>query len=435
MFTITNSEYGLYYSQVLLFMELYMAKHPTNQAPLPIFDTAAHTTHDAPLPVHYDTTKENYQQDYKAALAFLYSYKETIATFNAYRREVERLLLWTWHIRKKHLLALKRVDIEEYLNFCQKPPKNWIGKKKVAHFIVANGEKVANPEWRPFVVTQPKTATREGKELAIKDYQLSDKSFREIFAVLSSFYNFLIQENVTEINPIMQIRQKSKYLRRTQGTKKIRRLSELQWSFVIETAEKLAEADKAHERTLFILSALYGMYLRVSELTASKRWLPKMNDFQKDNDGNWWFTTVGKGNKERQIAVSEAMLKALKRWRHYRGLSPLPSPDDNTSIIPKERGSGPISSTNQIRNIVQYCFDEAVARMREEGLEEESMALKSATVHWLRHTGISDDVKFRPREHVRDDAGHSSSAITDKYIDIELRERHASARKKEIKSI
>jgi len=53
-------------------------------------------------------------------------------------------------------------------------------------------------------------------------------------------------------------------------------------------------------------------------------------------------------------------------------------------------------------------------------------------VHWLRHTGISDDVKRRPREHVRDDAGHSSSAITDKYIDIELRERHRSAKNKPI---
>jgi len=42
-------------------------------------------------------------------------------------------------------------------------------------------------------------------------------------------------------------------------------------------------------------------------------------------------------------------------------------------------------------------------------------------------------VKHRPREHVRDDAGHSSSAITDKYIDIELRERHASGKKKRIK--
>jgi hypothetical protein len=39
-------------------------------------------------------------------------------------------------------------------------------------------------------------------------------------------------------------------------------------------------------------------------------------------------------------------------------------------------------------------------------------------------------VKSRPREHVRDDAGHGSSAITDRYIDVELRARHASARKK-----
>ena len=38
-----------------------------------------------------------------------------------------------------------------------------------------------------------------------------------------------------------------------------------------------------------------------------------------------------------------------------------------------------------------------------------------ATVHWLRHTGIFEDVKSRPREHVRDDAGHSSGAITDRY--------------------
>ncbi len=66
-------------------------------------------------------------------------------------------------------------------------------------------------------------------------------------------------------------------------------------------------------------------------------------------------------------------------------------------------------------------------------MRKEAQQLMMATVHWLRHTGISDDVKIRPREHVRDDAGHSSSAITDKYIDIELRERHASARKKKIK--
>lgn len=84
----------------------------------------------------------------------------------------------------------------------------------------------------------------------------------------------------------------------------------MQWQTVIDIAKKLAEKNpNTHERTLFVMSILYSMYLRISELTASDRWTPKMNDFARDADNNWWFTTVGKGNKERQIAVSETMLK------------------------------------------------------------------------------------------------------------------------------
>ena len=71
------------------------------------------------------------------------------------------------------------------------------------------------------------------------------------------------------------IRQKSKFIRKPQ----IRRLSELQWQYVLTTAKKLAEQKTDYERTLFIVSALYSMYLRISELAASKRWMPKMNDF------------------------------------------------------------------------------------------------------------------------------------------------------------
>ena len=91
-----------------------------------------------------------------------------------------------------------------------------------------------------------------------------------------------------------------------------------------------------------------------------------------------------------------------------------------------------MSSTTHIRAIVQDCFDQAIARLASQGHSEEAEAMMDATVHWLRHTGISDDVKIRPREHVRDDAGHSSGAITDKYIDIELKERHKSAKRKTI---
>lgn len=110
----------------------------------------------------------------------------------------------------------------------------------------------------------------------------------------------------------------------------------------------------------------------------------------------------------------------------------LPAPTDDSPLTPVYRGKGPLSNTTHIRSIVQTCFDLAIQRMGRQGNAEGAESLMDATVHWLRHTGISDDVKIRPREHVRDDAGHSSSAITDNYIDIELKERHKSAKRKPI---
>ena len=98
-----------------------------------------------------------------------------------------------------------------------------------------------------------------------------------------------------------------------------------------------------------------------------------------------------------------------------------------------QKTNQPLRNTRYIRKLVQECFDHACERLIADNQQEEADQLANATVHWLRHTGISDDVKIRPREHVRDDAGHSSSAITDKYIDVELRERHNSAKKKRIK--
>lgn len=394
-------------------------------APMPLFDTLENIqifSDDMP------SIDIKYKSDYRHALQFLYSYRGSSATFNAYRREIERLLHWTWHIANKSLKNINRNDIENFIEFCQNPPLDWIGIKNVARFIDKNGVRIPNPEWRPFVATINKFAPN--------NYTLSQKALQAIFAILGSFYNYLIQEEYLDFNPVAQIRQKSKFLRKYQNKAIIRRLTELQWAYVIETAELMADKNPAiHERTLFIINALYGMYLRISELAASDRWIPQMGDFKRDLDGNWWFTTVGKGNKERNITVSDDMLHTLKRYRLSLGLSSLPAPGETMPLIYKERGTGPISSTRHIRMIVQKCFDTAIYRMQQDGFHEEAEQLKAATVHWLRHTGISEDVKIRPREHVRDDAGHGSSAITDKYIDVELRARHASGRKKKIKPI
>lgn len=373
------------------------------------------------------------KQDYQHACNFLLSYRGSLDTFNAYRREIERLLQWVWLIANKSLPQIKKQDFEQYLQFCKKPLKSWIGLHKVPRFINKNTKRLPNPNWRPFVVTVAKKDFTAIDDLDKNSYQLSRKAFKEIFAVCQSFYNYLLQENYVDINPVAQIRQKTKYFT-AQNTKfVIRKLSDLQWSFVIEAAESMANSNPENERLLFIMNALYSLYLRISELAATSRWEPQMRDFYRDTNSNWWFKTVGKGNKERSIPVSNDLLKALKRYRKHLGLTALPSSQEQTPLLYKNKGQGPIASTKTIRNLVQQCFDYAIERMKRDGFIEDAEELKSATVHWLRHTGISNDIKFRPREHVRDDAGHSSSSITDKYIDVDLQERHLSARAKKIK--
>jgi integrase len=409
--------------------------------PIPLFDTVeclnisqdVQISHITPhLPA--DMPVEDMLSDYQHTSGFLYAYRGSAETFKSYRRETERLLQWSWFIQKKSLKSLRRTDLETFLEFCQFPPKDWIGVKHVPRFIEMSGLRIPNPAWRPFIAILSKKAHRNGDLPDAKSYLLSQSTLQAIFAILSSFFKYLEQEEYLFGNPVAQIRQKSKFLRKQHGMKTIRRLSELQWAYIIETAELLAAENQAyHERTLFIMNALFAMYLRISELAASERWIPQMGHFYKDMDNNWWFKTVGKGNKERIISVSNAMLEALKRYRISLGLTSLPSPGETALLVPKTIGKGPIEGTRHIRKIVQQCFDITINRLIADGFIEESEMLMAATVHWLRHTGISEDVKTRPREHVRDDAGHSSSAITDQYIDIELRARHASAKKKLIK--
>lgn len=419
-----------------------MKPNPTLQPPTPIIDNlnvignpfktnAFKTKTNADV---IDNNIDGIDIDLEYALKFLYSYNGSTATYNSYRREIERLLQWSWRIEKISLLLLKREHIEDFIRFCLNPPKAWIGTKNVARFKNKNGQRLANKDWRPFVVSVSKLQHDEGQTADINRFNPSQSAIKATFTALSSFYQYLIQESLIEANPVALIKQKSKFVRKDQLKPVVRRISTLQWDYVLETAELMAdECPNEHERTLFIVNCLFAMYLRISELVADERSTPVMGDFRKDHDKNWWFHVLGKGNKNRTVTVCNDMLNALGRYRLYLGLTKLPTPGESVPLVSKSKGTGAVTSTRHIRRIVQLCFDKTWQKMTADGLEDDAIELKAATVHWLRHTGISEDVKLRPREHVRDDAGHASMATTDRYIDSDLRERHASGKKKVIK--
>ena len=139
--------------------------------PIALFDTLEHFDKQLiTMPVLNDGDAK---LDYQHAINFLYNYRGSLATFNSYRREIERLLQWCWFVHKKSLNTLTRKDFEVFLEFCQAPPKHWIGTQQVDRFLDKEGLRLANADWRPFVAAVSKKAFRDGKTPNVKAYKMS----------------------------------------------------------------------------------------------------------------------------------------------------------------------------------------------------------------------------------------------------------------------
>lgn len=360
-------------------------------------------------------------QGYLAARGFLKSYAGNEATFNSYRTHVERLLLWSLLIAQKPLLALRRSDAEVFMEFCLRPPPAWIGPMVKSRFIRDANQTAGdlacyqvNASWRPFSQTQPKrqkhlspTTTKPGR------YKMAQGSVAQVFAVCGSFYQYAMDEGLTESNPFRAVKQKAVYKQRHTHEVSGRALTRLQWDYVIDTAEAMAADDSVHERTLFVLTTLFAMYLRVSDLTGRDNWEPTMGDFRRDSLGNWWFHVVGKGNKSAKISVRDDYVQTyLTRYRQHLGLTPLPSPHESHPLLLTRNGRAGLSSRH-LRLLLQQVFDRALSQMTAEGRSEgEIDNLRSASLHWLRHTSATFDAAFREMKDLQADLRHNSLSTT-----------------------
>ncbi len=363
-------------------------------------------------------------EGYRAVRGFLKSYAGNEATFNSYRTHVERLLLWSILVAGKPLVELRRRDAEAFMEFCLNPPADWIGPVVKSRFLRVGGRKkldsdtyIVNAQWRPFSRTVAKRERKIAEEavtpLPSRPYRLSQGSVAQVFAVCGSFFQHAIDEGLTEVNPFRAVKQKSIYKQRNTLDVASRSLTPLQWSYVIETAEQMATADAKHERTLFIVATLFSMYLRVSDLVGRDNWAPAMGDMRRDSMGNWWFHVVGKGNKAAKISIRDEFIQNyLVRYRQHLQLSPLPSAHEKTPLISTLKGRGGLSDRH-IRLVLQELFDRAIVRMAEEGWSNDEIdQLRSASLHWLRHTSATFDAPYRDMKDLQADLRHNSLSTT-----------------------
>jgi site-specific recombinase XerD len=353
-------------------------------------------------------------------------------TFTRFRNETERFLLWLFLFKAKPMAQISKADILEYADFCWQPPVSWICTANYEKFVFHNGNYQQNPLWAPFKLQLPKTAAAD-QVVDKKKYKPSQQTLLAMFTGLVAFYKYLMNEDYLYGNPAQIAKQDCRHFINDAQVKEIRRLTESQWQYVVDVAQELAQEDSIYERSLFVITALKTLFLRISELSERPNWTPVMSHFWQDSDGNWWLKIFGKGRKLRDITVPDSFIDYLKRYRQIRGLSPLPSSRENHPIVEKIRGQGGMTSRQLIR-IVQHVFDIAYDKMKLAEGEDRARKLQEASSHWLRHTGASMEVeRGRALKDLSEDLGHSSMATTDTiYVQTENRVRAESGKNRKV---
>lgn len=341
--------------------------------------------------------------DLTAIQTWLDEFTDSPRTQRHYRKEVERLLLWSILERGKPLSSLTREDCQAYEAFLADPqPRDrWCGPKA----------RRFSPQWRPF------------------QDSLSASSRRTALLIINSLFTYLVKAGYLAGNPLALIKR-----RRRDGNAKVgveRYLEHDEWLALLDTVERLPrETDKdirQYERARFLLSLLYLLGPRVSEIANHG-----MNSFVAIR-GRWWWQVTGKGFKTARVPVNKDMVRALQRYRRFLGLSPMPYPDEETPLVPSLRGSQGISD-NMIYRIVKDLVGKTANRLEAED-PYKADKLRRASTHWLRHTSITHqaDAGISLR-YLQRSARHAKLDTTGLYLHAEDTHWHESMERHRMQS-
>ena len=353
-------------------------------------------------------------------------------TYDRFRNDVERFLLWSFIVKKKPIDQLRKSDFLEYADFCWQPPVTWIGTSNQERFKIANGYSSANEHWFPFKIQSPKSQKAQFV-IDKKKYRPSQQTLTSMFTAIIAFYNYLMSEDFCVGNPAQIAKKDCRHFIIDSQVKEIKRLTTIQWQYVLDTAVEMADENPIFERNLFVIAALKTLFLRISELSERPNWSPVMSHFWQDEDENWWLKVFGKSRKLRDITVPVDFLPFLERYRSSRGLIGLPASNENSILVEKVRGQGGMTSRH-LRRLVQSVFDQAYENMRVSESANKALKLKEASSHWLRHTGASMEIeRGRPLKDISEDLGHASMATTDTvYVQSENKKRAESGKKRKV---
>lgn len=337
--------------------------------------------------------------DWQAIQCWLNEFYDSPQTLRNYRKEAERLLLWSINQRQKALSDLGREDFQFYQEFLVDPqPSNiWCGPRAER----------TSPKWRPF----------KGP--------LSDNSQRQALIIINALFSYLVDAGYLAGNPLSLIRRRNRKLRpqADQAISQQRYLDHKTWellkSYLATQPRETPKQENHFQRNRFLFHLLYLMAPRVSEVSSHS-----MNSFRLYR-GQWWWFVLGKGEKQGKIPASDEMLSALVQYREHLNLTSLPEENDTSPLLRSISGGKGISA-NMVYRQVKSVVKAAAEDIRLENPIQATI-LEKASTHWFRHTSVTHgddagiDLKYLTRsarhekiettaiyQHAEDDQWHKA---------------------------
>tara|TARA_R110001592_G_scaffold254129_3_gene517499 strand:- start:44892 stop:45899 length:1008 start_codon:yes stop_codon:yes gene_type:complete len=291
----------------------------------------------------------------------LAEFADSPQTLRSYRKEAERLLLWSVKQRHKPLSGLTREDFHAYQTFLAdpQPAAYWCGGRAPRYSLA----------WRPF----------QGP--------LSTSSQRQALIVVNALLSYLVDAGYLRGNPLSLIRRRNRTLKPGTGEaiSQERFLDRETWEYLKAFIDALPQDTprniEHYERLRFLFHGLYLLAPRVSELANHP-----MNSF-REYRGHWWWFVLGKGQKRGKVPINDEMLDALIRYRRFLKLDDLPAENDASPLLRSLKGNRGISA-NMIYRLVKTTVAHAADEL-EISSPLKAVRLRNASTHWFRHTAVT----------------------------------------------
>jgi integrase/recombinase XerC len=314
-------------------------------------------------------------------------------TFDAYRREATRLLLWLDE-QGLNLADLKVEHVHQFYLHLSNPPAHWLRPRKPKR-----GERL-KPTQVLVGKRDPESIAFTRRVLGQMAAYLQDAGYltRNVFrlSVQPPAVHKSVVDRVLDLDGWLWLRAWIKQLPTT------------------------SDREKAHAmRARWLFALLYHTGIRREEVAKGY-----MRDFIRKN-GEWVLRVIGKGNKERFVTINSALLEELSAYRASVGLSAYPTPTEAIPLVPSvnRRRLMFVMTPRAIGKIVANISTKASLDCTDEHIKAR---LDAMSTHWLRHTNATHRLMAGASlDTTQDELGHADPKTTRIYakaVDVKRRE-------------